>query len=84
MTSKHWDARYDGNNLRNDPERGWTAMDGGRRIHEQELLAYRYPDPEEFDAAGLQIVYLGWFLGDWSLVNNGMIPQPGSHTRRHT
>jgi hypothetical protein len=27
---------------------------------------------EAFDAAGLQIVYLGWFMGDWSLVNNAM------------
>ena len=35
-----------------------------------ELLPYRYPSAEEFDAAELQIVYLGWFLGDWSLVNN--------------
>jgi hypothetical protein len=37
---------------------------------EQELLPYRYPQPEEFEVAKLQIVYLGWFLGDWSLVNN--------------
>ena len=65
---------YDGNNLRN-----MNTLSGGglqwmeeEGFTEQELLAYRYPDPEEFDAAGLQIVYLGWFLGDWSLVNNGM------------
>jgi hypothetical protein len=25
---------------------------------------------EEFDAAAIQIIYLGWFLGDWSLLNN--------------
>jgi hypothetical protein len=36
----------------------------------QQLLPYVYPQPEEFAAAGLQIVYLGWFMGDWSLVNN--------------
>ena len=36
----------------------------------QQLLAYQYPQPEAFVQAGLQIVYLGWFLGDWSLVNN--------------
>ena len=35
-----------------------------------ELLPYQYPSAAEFDAAKLQIVYLGWFLGDWSLVNN--------------
>jgi hypothetical protein len=39
---------------------------------EQDLIAYRYPDAEEFDSAKLQIVYLGWFLADWSLVNNGL------------
>ncbi len=39
---------------------------------EHDLIAYRYPAAEEFDAAKLQIVYLGWFLGDWSLVNNGL------------
>ena len=65
---------YDGNNLRN-----MNTLSGGglqwmqeEGFIEQELLAYRYPDAEEFDNAGLQIVYLGWFLGDWSLVNNGM------------
>ena len=65
---------YDGNNLRN-----MNTLSGGglqwmqeEGFSEQDLLAYRYPDPEEFDAAGLQIVYLGWFLGDWSLVNNGL------------
>lgn len=65
---------YDGNNLRN-----MNTLSGGglewmkeEGFTEQDLLAYRYPDPDEFDAAGLQIVYLGWFLGDWSLVNNAL------------
>jgi N-acetyl sugar amidotransferase len=64
---------YDGNNLRHMN----TLSGGGMEwileagFSAQELLPYRYPAPEEFDAAGLQIVYLGWFLGDWSLVNNG-------------
>jgi hypothetical protein len=63
---------YDGNNLRHMNtlsggglnwmlEAGFTGSD---------LLPYRYPAVEEFESAGLQIVYLGWFLGDWSLVNN--------------
>ena len=65
---------YDGNNLRfmNTLSGGgldWMLEEG---FIEQDLIAYRYPDAEEFDAAGLQIVYLGWFLGDWSLVNNGL------------
>jgi len=33
-------------------------------------LPYQYPTPEAFVEAGLQIAYLGWFMGDWSLVNN--------------
>lgn len=65
---------YDGNNLRymNTLSGGalsWMLETG---IDPRSLLPYRYPTPEEFDAHGLQIVYLGWFLGDWSLVNNGM------------
>lgn len=65
---------YDGNNLRymNTLAGGgldWM-LDAGAQL--RELLPYRYPEPEAFDAHGLQIVYLGWFLGDWSLVNNGM------------
>ncbi|OZI28150.1 LPS biosynthesis protein [Bordetella genomosp. 1] len=65
---------YDGNNLRymNTLSGGaadWMLEAG---VQPRDLLPYRYPSPEEFDAHGLQIVYLGWFLGDWSLVNNGM------------
>jgi hypothetical protein len=47
--------------------RQWMLDDG---FEVRDLLPYCYPAPGEFDAAGLQIVYLGWFLGDWSLVNN--------------
>jgi N-acetyl sugar amidotransferase len=63
---------YDGNNLRNMN----TLSGGGRQwlldagFNARDLIPYAYPTPEEFDRAGLQIVYLGWFLGDWSLVNN--------------
>jgi len=65
---------YDGNNLRymNTLSGGaadWMYEAGAT---ERELLPYQYPSPDEFEAHGLQIVYLGWFLGDWSLVNNGM------------
>jgi N-acetyl sugar amidotransferase len=65
---------YDGNNLRymNTLSGGgldWM-LEGG--IAPEQLLAYRYPSVDEFDAAGLTIVYLGWFLGDWSLVNNAL------------
>jgi len=65
---------YDGNNLRymNTLSGGaadWMIEAG---VRPQELIPYRYPTPDEFDIHGLQVVYLGWFLGDWSLVNNGM------------
>lgn len=65
---------YDGNNLRflntlNGGGLDWMLEDG---FSEQELISYSYPTPEQFDEAGLQIVYLGWFLGDWSLVNNSL------------
>ncbi|MFJ9450920.1 N-acetyl sugar amidotransferase [Herbaspirillum sp. NPDC101397] len=65
---------YDGNNLRymntlSGAASDWMLEAGVQR---QDLIAYQYPSPEQFDAHGLQIVYLGWFLGDWSLANNGM------------
>lgn len=65
---------YDGNNLRFMNTLSGGGMDwmleAGASLGE--LIPYRYPAPEEFEAHDLQIVYLGWFLGDWSLVNNGM------------
>jgi len=65
---------YDGNNLRYMNTLAGGASDWMREAGAtvRELLPYQYPTPEAFDEHGLQIVYLGWFLGDWSLVNNGM------------
>ena len=65
---------YDGNNLRfmntlNGGSFNWMLEEG---FTTQDLISYGYPTPEEFDAAGLSIVYLGWFLGDWSLINNAL------------
>lgn len=64
---------YDGNNLRYMN----TLMSGKewmlrRGYTERELIAYSYPEVKEFLEANLNIIYLGWFLGDWSLVNNAM------------
>lgn len=65
---------YDGNNLRNGNTLSGGGLDWmletGTRV--KYLLPYSYPSLEAFDEAGLQIVYLGWFLGDWSLINNGL------------
>jgi N-acetyl sugar amidotransferase len=65
---------YDGNNLRymNTLGGGGTDWLIEAGADPRMLGPYRYPDPEAFETHGLQIVYLGWFLGDWSLMNNGM------------
>jgi N-acetyl sugar amidotransferase len=65
---------YDGNNLRFMNTLSGGALDWIREagFDLKELIPYRYPTPDEFDFHQLQIIYLGWFLGDWSLVNNGM------------
>ncbi|MGI8943685.1 MAG: N-acetyl sugar amidotransferase [Qipengyuania sp.] len=65
---------YDGNNLRYMNTLSGAALDWMLEtgIDLKQLIPYQYPTPEEFDQHGLQVVYLGWFLGDWSLTNNGM------------
>lgn len=65
---------YDGNNLRYMNTLSGGALDWIREagFDLKELIPYQYPTPDEFDRHQLQIVYLGWFLGDWSLINNGM------------
>lgn len=65
---------YDGNNLKymNTVAGGgldWMLDAGFER---NKLSPYLYPVPAEFDAARIQIIYLGWFWQDWSLINNGM------------
>jgi N-acetyl sugar amidotransferase len=64
---------YDGNSLRymNTLSSGldWMLKCG---FTKSELIPYVYPSVEEFEKFNLQIIYLGWFLGDWSLVNNAM------------
>ena len=48
----------------------WMKEEG---FDNQQLLPFVYPTPIEFDEHQIQIVYLGWFLGDWSILNNGAI-----------
>jgi len=62
---------YDGNRLRyaNTLSSGHDWMlDLG--VERAQIIPYIYPSPEEFDKNDLQIVYLGWFWGDWSEVDN--------------
>ena len=63
---------YDGNNLRNMNTLSGGALDWIIELHgtKKDLFPYMYPTLEEFEKSGISIVYLGWFLGDWSLVNN--------------
>ena len=78
---------YDGNNLRYMNTLSGAALDWMLEagVDARDLLPYRYPTPDDFDTHGLQIVYLGWFLGDWSLVNNGLYAAAnGLHVRTDT
>ena len=65
---------YDGNNLRYMNTLSGGSLDWIREVgfELKDLIPYQYPTPDEFDRHQLQIVYLGWFLRDWALVNNGM------------
>lgn len=78
---------YDGNNLRYMNTLSGGAMDWmlDAGATDAELIPYKYPTPVEFEENDLQIVYLGWFLGDWSLINNGMYSvASGLHIRDDT
>lgn len=64
---------YDGNNLRNmNTVKGgkldWMIKDG---FHQKDLIAYRYPTIKQFEKEKLQIIYMGWFWDNWSIINNG-------------
>ena len=65
---------YDGNNLRHMNTLAGGGLDWmiNAGFSKAELIPYCYPSTAEFDKHSLQIIYMGWFLGDWSLVNNGM------------
>lgn len=64
---------YDGNNLRkmNTIKGGnieWMIEDG---FEKSDVFPYKYPSSDEFDKNDIQIIYLGWFWKDWSIINNG-------------
>jgi N-acetyl sugar amidotransferase len=63
---------YDGNNLRNSNTLAGGAIDWLLEKYDiTNILPYCYPSREEFTKHNIQIVYLGWFLRDWSLITNG-------------
>ena len=54
-------------------------------IEQSKILPYIYPTSEAFDESNIQIIFLGWFLGDWSLLQNAAYACPvGLHTRTET
>ena len=64
---------WDGNNMKNS-----NTLSSGHKwmldmgFSQNELIPFVYPDDSEFHLQDLQIIYLGWYLGDWSLVNNAI------------
>lgn len=74
---------YDGNNLRysNTLSSGHAWMlEAGFKTND--ILPYIYPSMEEFDASKTQLVFLGWFMGDWGLLQNASYVCPvGLHIR---
>tara|TARA_X000000368_G_C23051162_1_gene721472 strand:- start:1968 stop:3092 length:1125 start_codon:yes stop_codon:yes gene_type:complete len=67
------DLGWDNNNIRNlntllGANLDWILEEVGDLA---KLIPYRYPNHETFKELGLQIVDLGWFLGDWSFRANG-------------
>lgn len=64
----------DGNQLRNINTLAGGAIDWmlAMGFEPRQLLQYQYPTLKDMEAANLKIVYLGYFMKDWSLVNNGL------------
>lgn len=64
---------YDGNNLRNMNTLSGGSYDWmlGSDIELRSIIPYLYPSAQKFRNHNIQIIYLGWFLGDWGNINNG-------------
>lgn len=65
---------WDGNNLRDmntlgGGDLGWLEELGPSP---EELEMYRFPARGELERQGVQILFLGWVLGDWSMSTNGL------------
>tara|TARA_A100001035_G_scaffold272157_1_gene261110 strand:+ start:238 stop:1371 length:1134 start_codon:yes stop_codon:yes gene_type:complete len=65
---------YDGNNLRymNTVSGGNLEWLSPEILENSNLMNFHHPSIDEYEKANIQIVYLGWFWSDWSIVNNGM------------
>ena len=63
---------YDGNSQRKSNtlkncDLGWMNKLVGDKA---KLIPYRYPSEKEFKDKDIQIIYIGWFMKDWSIMNN--------------
>ena len=64
---------WDGNNNRytntlKGAEMTWILNYG---YNYKNVFSYEYPNESEFKKNKIRIIYMGWFLKDWSLANNG-------------
>jgi N-acetyl sugar amidotransferase len=66
---------WDGNSLRNmntlrGMDRDWLL---GQNVSRSLISPYIYPSPSEFELHSIQIVFLGWAMGNWGLLENGLV-----------
>lgn len=64
---------YDGGKMKNintlsGANFDWLLVDG---IRPSEVLQYRYPSDEDMSKAKLKIIYLGYFMENWTKLDNG-------------
>ena len=65
---------YEGNkskslNTINEGKFDWLLIDG---IEQKHVLQYLYPSDEEMEKANLRIIYLGYFMSNWTKLENGI------------
>lgn len=65
---------WDGNNLRflNTISGGLEAFSKISGFSKRELQPYMYPTEQEFTDKNIQIIYLGWAMNNWGLLENGL------------
>ncbi|OUU45962.1 MAG: hypothetical protein CBC16_00710 [Verrucomicrobia bacterium TMED56] len=63
---------YDGNLLRKQDTLKNCDLSWTKDIIEDEvkLIPYKYPSEKDFLKNNIQIIYIGWFMKDWSVLNN--------------
>lgn len=66
---------WDGNSLRNmntlhGMNREWLLRQNVAPSH---INPYLYPSQSEFELNNVQIVFLGWAMGSWGLLENGLV-----------